>query len=286
MAGRIFLDESVTMITTSINLYIDHLRDTGRRERTIKERYRALIAWANWASGRPVSLESLHEFHDYLAKKRKWKPRYKNLIMAQVKALLNWMRKRGHHDLTSTQISDALESFPYDREPPVVLTVPQIRAIAQACKDSDDPTGRMILAVMLTGTRYNEILSLKPTDITEQGVTVTGENSKNRNGRTIPAHILGDRVMALMQGAAFSWRRSVWNAIQEQSGVKVPIKALRSTWGTYAVSRGILNPWQAAKVCGHTLAVAEQNYYGAPIFGLTGDTVDEWLGISDMLRGE
>lgn len=261
-------------------LYLEWLDTSGNRPKTIAEAAKGVRKWLAWRDGRELSLSLLHEFRDEVGGKR-WSGRYKNLIIAQIKAMLNWARKRELHPLTSDKICDALGKFQPDKNAPVVLTRDELRRLARACLGCPQ-TGKTALAIMLTGMRHQEALSIEPQHVTEHGVEVSGANSKNHCGRVVPRFILSDACMKLFD-APLTWNRTQWDKIRERAGLSVQVKALRSTWATYAVSRGVLNPWQSAKTMGHTLAVAEGSYYGAPIFGLEGATTDEWLGVADII---
>ena len=263
--------------------YLAWLSLAGLRPKTVTESTHAVEKWLRETDGKPFSVQTLNEFRDYVGA-QSWSPRYKNLILAQVKAMLNWARKRELIELSGDKITDTLSRFKEDRSAPVVLTTKELRRLATACAGYP-ATGRTVLAVMLTGARHAEIKGLRQADIDEHGIHITASRSKNHQGRVIPRFIIGGRCMRLItRHGAFVWKRSEWEAIRKAAHLDVKVKALRSTWATYAVSRGLLNPWQVAKVCGHTLQVAEKAYFGAAIFGLEGDTVDHWLGISDLLK--
>ncbi len=163
-----------------------------------------------------------------------------------------------------------------------MLTREEIQRLARACLDHDQ-TGRTALWLLCSGMRHKEALALIDSHINEHGVTIPAINSKNHDGRVIPSLVLGTAV-DLLQPLPLRWNSTAWTKIREQADVRIPVKALRSTWVTYALSRGVLNPWQVCKLAGHSLHVSEQNYQGAPIFGLQGDTVPEWLGIVDFLK--
>lgn len=255
--------------------YLEFLDTAGLRPKTVKMTKRSIQTFLDWLGDRPLSVETLAGYRDHLGGRR-LSPNTRNLELLRVGGMVRWMRRRGADVPSLEEIGQALKSFRADKEPPRVLSRDEIQALATACQGSD--TGRTVLALLVSGLRYNELMKLTPANMTEHGIEVTGANSKNRRGRVIPWFLIGKARPAFV--LPFKIDRLDWDGIRKASGLDIPLKALRSTWVTYCAYSGKLPLVAVAKLAGHTMKVCEENYLGAPIFGLTGESVPEWMGLA------
>lgn len=256
--------------------YTEHLPASGLRDKTVKMTLKSIADFEAWRDGRDLSASLLTDWRDHLGRKH-LSPRTKNTELARVKAALNWMRKREQHGLDASAIGDVLTAFPVDREAPRVLSRDEIAKLANACKGSE--TGRTVLALLVTGMRHEELMTLTPANLIEQGIEVRAANSKNRQGRVIPWFLIGN-ARPLFQPLPFVYDKHHWDKIRERSGVDVPLKAMRSTAATYLAFWGKLPLIAVAKVMGHTMDVLERNYLGAAMFDLKGDSMPEIMGVT------
>ncbi len=255
--------------------YLEHLPSSGLRPKTIAETSASIRRFNEWLDVRPITGGELMAYREHVAR-RHLAPRTKNLELARVAAMARWMSKRHQVDLEESQIAEACKPFPVDTQAPRVLSKDEIQRLAKACEGSE--TGRTVLALLVTGARHQEILSLNRSNLGEQGIEIKAEQSKNRRGRVIPWFIVGSR-RDLFMPLPFVWDRHQWEAIREQAGLSIPVKALRSTWVSYAAYAGKMPLVAVAKLAGHTVDVCEANYLGAPIFGITGESAPEWMGL-------
>lgn len=256
--------------------YLEHLPASGLRDKTVKMTTKSIADFETWREGRELTPALLTDWRDHLGR-RHLAPRTKNTELARVKAMLNWMRKREQHELDSATIGDVLPSFPADREAPRVLSRDEIAKLVEACKGSE--TGRTVMALLVTGMRHEELMTLTPANLIEQGIEVRAANSKNRQGRVIPWFLIG-AARPLFQPLPFVYDRHHWDKIRKVAGVDAPLKAMRSTFVTFCASAGTMPLHMIAKVAGHSLQVCEKHYFGSPIFGLVGTSVPEWMGIT------
>lgn len=257
--------------------YTEYLPASGLRTSTITSTMATIARFERWLDGRPITPETLAAWRQHLGRCN-IKPSVKNLVLARIGAMLRWqVRQGGLPGLTMDAISAMSARFPVDRDAVRVLDKAEIARLAAACHGSQ--TGRTVLALLLSGARYNELMRLTPDNLTGAGIEITGASSKNRQGRIIPWFLLG-AGRALFAPLPFIFSRREWVAIRAQAGLDVPLKTTRSTWVSYAAYAGKLPMVSVAKTAGHTLAVCEKNYLGAPMFGLTGDSMPEWMGLS------
>lgn len=255
--------------------YLEYLPTSGLRPKTIAETTTTAKRFDAWLAGRAITLPVLAEWRDALARRR-LRPNVKNLEQARIAAAVRWMMGRGLLDLPAERVSAIFARFPVDREAPRVLSRPEIQRLAMACTARE--TGRAVLALLVTGARREEVLSLRPENLTGQGIEITAARSKNRTGRVIPWFLIGEGKK-LFDPLPFRFLRDEWDAIRDEAGVDVPLKALRSTWVSYASYAGVLPMIAIAKTAGHTLAVCEANYIGAPMYGIGGESAPEWMGL-------
>jgi len=255
-----------------VSTYLQYLVESGARASTITEVRGVLGRFDAWRHGRDFTNELLAGYRSHLAHKHELKASTRNKVLTILKCALTRTMRR-HPDMVWNL--ETLAPFKQDYRAIKVLTQDEIRAIWAACEGSS--IGRTIRALMLTGMRHHELLQLKTSDLTEHGILVRCEISKNRKARLIPWCILSDAREHLVP--IFSWSRGAFEAIRKASGVTFTPKDLRSTFVTYAWSRGTFPPQHISQWAGHTIEVAQKRYVGPLIYGLTGDTVAQWYGL-------
>ena len=261
-----------------IDSYRNHLPTSGMRDKSIREVNMSLKHFERFVNGQDIDRQRISEFRDWVGA-QDWSPNYRNLVLAHVKAMLRWSMDRDVCDIPENKIRRCLKSFKVNRESPVVLTREQLDNLGAGCIKYPK-TGRTVLAVLMTGARHREILDMTDADVTEHGVEIGAERSKNRQGRVIPWTVLGPRVRELFDPLPFVWDRQEWDAIRQMTNKpKMKVKSLRSTAATYWISQGSLPPRTCTALMGHTVAVAEKSYWGAPVLGIDGDYTDEWMGL-------
>ena len=253
-----------------------HAQEHRDRPNTVYNSKLHVTRFMDWRQGRELTPALLQDYHTQLA----LSPFYKrnstrNLAGACVKAMLHWCRKRGTLALTTDQITESLPTFKKEKKLPVVWSVGQIAKLAEACKPYR--TGRTVLALLVTGCRREELLSMDESNVTEQGLKIIG--TKTRTERMMPWSLLGD-ARTLFTDFPFRWLPHEWKTIRKAAGIEGPIKSTRSTMATFMISSGQVSAYACAKLLGHSIAIAEITYWGAPIFGITGKTIPEWMGLT------
>lgn len=256
--------------------YAQALPLQGLRPKTVRAASDAVADFRRWRGDLDIDGPLLMAWREELAG-RKITRNYANLLMAHVRGMLKWAIRAEQLAMEEQTVAVLLRAFRVDVDEPRILTRAEISRLAQAC--TVHICGRAVLWLLCTGMRREEAARIRPEHLGEAGVTVPAANSKNHTGRTIPRHLLGTAA-SLLDPLPLHLYEGGWRWIRKAAEIDVPIKALRSTWVTYALSRGILTPWQVCKLAGHTLGVSEAKYQGAPLFGLTGDTMPEWMGVA------
>lgn len=257
-----------------VSTYLQYLVESGARASTVTETRRVLGRFDAWRGGREVTNDLLADYRGALARQQ-LKPSTRNKVLTILKCALTRTMRRYPDAQWNT---GTLDPFQQDHKAIRVLTQDDVRAIWAACEGSD--IGKTVRALLLTGMRHQELLHLKTSDLTEHGILVRCEVAKNRKARLIPWCILHDVREHLLP--PFSWSRGGFEAIRKASGVNFTPKDLRSTFVTYAWSRGAHPAQHICQWAGHTLGVAEARYVGIMLYGLTGDTVAGWYGLNPV----
>jgi integrase len=240
---------------------------------TLKSLKTAVLAFESWRGDRVITLPLLVEFHTHHAN-RALKPTTKNLHLTHVKAFLRWCADAGIFPAVDVT---RLPEFPVKKREPVVLSRAEVAALVAACKAAEDQRcANLILCLLYTGCRMHEAEGLTRHSIKQDGLLL---DSGKTGERTFPWFLLGD-ARSLFDALPFKWNRESWAAIRKASEIAGLLpKSLRSTAATYLISSGVASPRNCVFIMGHTLDVAEKNYWGAPVWGITGRTMPEFYGV-------
>lgn len=229
-----------------------------------------------WLAGREITPALLDEFRGHLAPQH-MSPGTKNLVLAHVGPFIGWLHRQGLSAASADDVGQAFKSFTTIKSAPVVLDRAVIRQLVQAGLDNKKLA--FLLPLIITGCRREELRTFKAQ---ESGLFIMGD--KTSTERVLPWALIGlGRRFATPPMPKYD--RRAWEAFRRAAGLAgLELKAIRSTVATYMVSAEGMGPRDAAYYCGHSLAVAEVSYWGAPIRPKpTGESVTGWLGIEDLL---
>jgi integrase len=264
-----------------LDAYTAHYIDTHERKSTRSNAAIAFAAFAKWARERgrdtdTLDTQALEEYRGALGR-RHIANRTRNMHVSFIKGYAKWLARHGHANLTAEQISECLKLFPIEHKLPVALPRDKLMTLWLAC--NRNLTGKATQVLLCTGARHREALSVRPAHVSDAGLTLYG--AKTRRERFVPAELLGS-AMNLLTKLPLRWNRREWDEIREAAGLPgLRVKDLRSTFASYLVSSGLYAPFICASICGHTVAVAEQNYW-TPVYGVTGTSILELYGLGDV----
>jgi integrase len=258
--------------TTPAQSYIE--AQTPRlAKNTLKSLKTAVLAFEAWRQDRPITLPLLTEWHTHLAN-RPLKPTTKNLLLTHTKAFVRWCS-----DAAIFPVVDVtrLPEFPVKKREPVVLSREEVASLIAACKVAEDQRcANLVLCLLYTGCRRHEAENLTRHSVRQDGLLI---NSGKTGERVFPWSLLGE-ARQIFDALPFKWNRESWAAIRKASEIAGLLpKSLRSTAATYLISSGVASPRNCVFIMGHTLDVAEKNYWGAPVWGITGRTMPEFYGV-------
>lgn len=260
------------MTTTITAEYLSHLVTSGARPRSITEARLVLEQFDAWRGDRPINGQTLQHWRESLAM-RGLAGSTCNKMQAIVRAALH-QAMRVNHDIVYNLAP--MTRFKQDTKAIRVLTREQIKTLWECAGDT--MTGRAIKGLLVTGARHQELLGVRESDLTEAGIRIRAEVAKNRRERLIPWRFCPARSLF-----PCGWSRHEYQAIRKATGFKWFPKDCRSTFVTYAWSRGLLAPHLVCEIAGHTLAVAERSYKGPIMWDVTGDNVLQWYGLEPVV---
>ncbi|MGB0973318.1 MAG: tyrosine-type recombinase/integrase, partial [Mycobacterium sp.] len=236
-----------------------------------------------------------------------------NREIRAVRAWLNWMRERGLVDLTSDAIADAQKQTRTAPLEITTLTPPQCRGLLLAAMRHDArnpkryPSALFVGAMLVLGLRLGEAEGLRWDDIdldrkdnagtTVGGVYIDKGSNYTKRTRWVLLHVSpglreafrrAKRTGPFVFGGSSPMARTTSAAARKRMKKAVADpdfdwKKVRRTTGSHLTTA--LNGWtliQAARQMGHSAEVAQRHYLEA-FHGIRGDTIDETMGIADLM---
>lgn len=172
--------------------YMDHLAATGKSPKTIKTYQSQLRKFFEWmvSSGgsddpTDITTADASEYRNYLQEQGK-KPATVNTALASIEAFCVWMKEEGHIDYNPIEKVRRVEQIP---EPPKWLTKSErARLIRTAEKEKNVRNTVIILTLLLSGLRAEELIDLKHDDILisdRKGVIIVRKGKRNKR-RVVP----------------------------------------------------------------------------------------------------
>lgn len=233
--------------------------ESVKRMRAALEQFSRLVRCPTTFDVRP---DVLKEYRRKLAEKG-YAPTALNSIMARLRMCLKrWRIANLTPELTAEAEALALRAFKTTKSVIVPYTGAELRAILAACKPK---FGRMVLFAMLTGMRRGELGAVSVDWIDLAAGVVRVPPMKTGRGRAIDLrvspmlrHLVEHHADELATWTAWklNWHR------QNYGGPAFTWQRLRQTCASFLVNSDLLPPFRAARQLGHTLAVAEDRYYG------------------------
>lgn len=215
-----------------------------------------------------------------------------NRDLTAASAFLRHCCKEGRLSLTLEDFTFGLERLDDDFEKKDPLKPEQIRALVQSLEPG--PFEDYVLGVLLTGLRRSEALQLAPEDVVGDAIMLPASKSKTGQARRIdlsvsPTLLVNDKLSkSIPYGLTEDALRYQREASSKQLGFKWGPQILRVTCGTYLTCApgiyGGASAYMSAKRLGHSVAIAEKHYVGMVNIDPAAKTLEQALGIEDLLK--
>jgi len=163
------------------------------RPRSYKEVARHLTKHCKPLQGQPVTAISQRAVADLLRKLvQEAGDVTANRVRASLHALFTWVLKEGIRLPEGNIIAHTHKRDEKSRDR--VLSLPELKAIWDACRDDD--YGDILRLLILTGQRANEIAALRWDEVHDEMIVLPGERTKNHRAHVVP---LSSRAKAILE---------------------------------------------------------------------------------------
>ncbi len=242
-----------------------------------------------------ITPEALHDFHLSL-RRAAYAPASVNKALGVVNTYLRHLRAF-RPDLAIPDAETRSVLMPRLDVPtsvPAALSPAEITALAtHGITGASVPIRRFLLLGLLTGARPGEVLAMTPEHYHGPSRGLYVYSKKTRHQRVIPVHdsvalrtFLGRENPGVGGSTPYcsGFTDYAWEIFTQKClGKPLHRKVLRSTFASYAASSMRMTEFEYCSRTGHTTKVAN-TYYRSMIYGISGDTVEEWYGAAVALR--
>lgn len=176
-----------------INKYFNHLLTTGKSDNTIKTYRRQLTSFFTWLESNsdcndPKSITSIDavEYRRYLQETKKLKPASVNTALATIEAFCIWMQKEGY--MNHNPLADVKRVEQVQEAPKWLSKNEKYRVIRTALNEKNKRNAVIILTLLMTGLRAEELINLQPEDvlISERKGSLIVRAGKGNKRRVVP----------------------------------------------------------------------------------------------------
>lgn len=222
-----------------------------------------------------------------------------NTHLRQLGTFFNYWRKNGKCPLlTLDALADGLEALPDDSDKKTPLSFAEIRQlvmavnqfVAESGAEESDNFRSLVLCLLLTGMRAGEGLKLRPEHLLDGAILLTEDIVKTKQRRVVDLSVCPSLKLTARGPLVFGFdKRSFEKMRYSLKGAPrgwTP-QRLRVTCGTYLTCApgiyGGASAYMSAKRLGHSVAVAERHYVGMVKVDPAAKTIEEAMGIADLL---
>lgn len=254
----------------------------------------------DFRDGRPYSIHVLRDWRKSLmsSMKASSRNRYQNAI----KTFFRYLRSIDATDVTEAELREVLRRFPIPSVIPKILNRGELSRIMPAVIEHSRRKRRRHIGIgvalaLLTGCRPGEVIKMTGEDVDLQEGYIRVYAGKTRRERRVPVDspILERMLKRLLRmrdleqrlfadECAFSqFPYFAWREVCDIAKVKrCPPKILRATHIAHVASSHKFSTYELVGRFGHSEGVSHEYYY-QPIKGVTGSSIDFWLGCRDEL---
>ena len=257
------------------------------RESTLRQYRYTLERFVEWMGDKQPTLARLRGWRSHLDRPGRAVASV-NRDLAHVSAFLNHARAAEDVLLTRDQIADGLKRLPGDHEKKEPLSRAEIRQLLDAVSGAGQ-YANFVRVVLLTGMRATEALSLqrRHVDIEAKRITLGKADTKTKRGRWIDLAVSPSLLPILEDFDRWSWTKNQVRELRERLHPQFTFQRLRVTCGTYLTCApgiyGGASAYMSAARLGHSVEVAEKHYVGVVKVPPTARTLEEAMGIADLL---